>query len=83
LDQRIATERFEIEHEPEEERTELRAIYRDKGMSVSLLDRMVGHLTADRERWHRAKVHDELCVVEDTCFNPWLILRGLAGNHPS
>ena len=27
LDQRIATERYEIEHEPEEERAELRAIY--------------------------------------------------------
>lgn len=33
LDQRIATERYEIEHEPEEERAELRAIYQDKGLS--------------------------------------------------
>ncbi len=72
LDQRIATERYEIEHEPEEERAELRAIYRDKGLSGPLLDRVVGHLTADRERWHRAMVHDELGVVEDTQINPWL-----------
>jgi len=72
LDQRIATERFEIEHEPEEERAELRAIYRDKGLSGHLLDRVVGHLTADRERWHRAMVHDELGVVADTRINPWL-----------
>src|SRR6266478_5609224 len=72
LDQRIATERFEIEHEPEEERAELRAIYQDKGLSGPLLDRVVGHLTADRERWHRAMVHDELGVVEDTHINPWL-----------
>src|SRR6266550_1448325 len=72
LDQRIATERFEIEHEPEEERAELSAIYRDKGLSGPLLDRVVGHLTADRERWHRAMVHDELGVVEDTHINPWL-----------
>ena len=56
LDQRIATERYEIEHEPDEERAELRAIYRDKGLSGPLLDRVVGHLTADRERWHRAMV---------------------------
>src|SRR5438270_9530095 len=70
LDQRIATERYEIEHEPEEERAELRAIYRDKGLSGPLLDRVVGHLTADRERWHRAMVHDELRVVEDTHINP-------------
>jgi hypothetical protein len=59
LSARTATECFEIEHEPEEERAELRAIYRDKGLSGSLLDQVVGHLTADREHWHRAVVHDE------------------------
>jgi hypothetical protein len=35
LDQHIATERYEIEHEPEEERAELRAIYRDKCFLLS------------------------------------------------
>ncbi len=72
LDRRIATERYEIEHEPEEERAELRAIYRNKGFSGPLLHRVVGHLTANQERWHRAMVHDELGVVEDTHINPWL-----------
>jgi len=72
LDQRIATERYEIEHEPEEERAELRAIYQDKGLSGALLDRVVGQLTANRDRWHRAMVHDELGVVEDTRTHPWL-----------
>jgi vacuolar iron transporter family protein len=72
LDQRIATERYEIEHEPEEERAELAAIYRNKGFSSPLLDRVVGHLTANRDLWHRAMVHDELGVVEDTRINPWL-----------
>jgi VIT1/CCC1 family predicted Fe2+/Mn2+ transporter len=72
LDQRIATERYEIEHEPEEEQAELAAIYRNKGFSGPLLDRVVGHLTANRDRWHRAMVHDELGVVEDAHINPWL-----------
>lgn len=72
LDQRIATERYEIKHEPEEERAELRAIYRDKGFSGPLLDRVVGYLTANDERWHRAMVHDELGVVADERINPWL-----------
>jgi VIT1/CCC1 family predicted Fe2+/Mn2+ transporter len=72
LDQRIATERYEIEHEPDEERAELVAIYQNKGFSGPLLDRVVGHLTANRDRWHRAMVHDELGVVEDTQINPWL-----------
>lgn len=71
LAQRIATERYEIEHEPEEERAELRAIYRRKGFRGPLLDRVVGHLTADEDRWHNAMVHDELGVVADEMINPW------------
>lgn len=72
LDQRIATERYEIKHEPEEERAELRAIYQDKGFSGPLLDRVVSYLTANDERWHRAMVHDELGVVANERINPWL-----------
>jgi VIT1/CCC1 family predicted Fe2+/Mn2+ transporter len=72
LDQRIATERYEIKHEPEEERAELRAIYQSKGFSGPLLDRVVSYLTANDERWHRAMVHDELGVVADERINPWL-----------
>lgn len=75
LDYRIATERYEIEHEPEEEHAELRAIYQWKGFQGPLLDRVVGYLTEDHERWHRAMVHDELGVVEDERINPWS--RGL------
>ncbi len=72
LDQRIAIERYEIEHEPEEERAELLAIYQNKGFTGPLLQRVVSHLTADRDRWHRAMVHDELGVVEETHIHPWL-----------
>lgn len=72
LDQRIATERYEVEHEPDEERAELTSIYRKKGFQGPLLDQVVGHLTANRDRWHRAMVHDELGVVEESRSNPWL-----------
>jgi VIT1/CCC1 family predicted Fe2+/Mn2+ transporter len=72
LDQRIATERYEIEHEPEEERAELRAIYRRKGFRGPLLDRIVSHLTANDERWHQAMVQDELGIVEGTLSNAWI-----------
>src|SRR5437763_8627964 len=71
LAQRIATEQHEIETEPEEERAELRAIYRHKGMTGTLLDRVVAHQTANRERWLRALVHDELGVVEQEPVVPW------------
>jgi VIT1/CCC1 family predicted Fe2+/Mn2+ transporter len=70
LDQRIATERWEISHEPDEERAELRAIYRRKGLPDELLERVVGQLTADEERWLRAQVHDELGLVEDSPARP-------------
>lgn len=72
LDKRIATERYEVEHEPDEERAELVSIYQKKGFSGPLLDQVVRHLTANRERWHRAMVHDELGVIEDARINPWL-----------
>ena len=75
LAKRIATERHEIETEPEEERAELRAIYRRKGMTGPLLDRVVAHQTANRDRWLRAMVHDELGVVEQEPVVPWQ--RGL------
>ena len=67
---RIATERQEIATEPEEERAELRTIYRRKGMSGSLLDRVVAHQTATRERWLQALVHDELGIVDDDAVSP-------------
>jgi VIT1/CCC1 family predicted Fe2+/Mn2+ transporter len=71
LRQRIATERHEIAHEPEEERAELRAIYQEKGLRGPLLDRVVGYLTADDERWLRALVRDELGVTAADEAPPW------------
>ena len=80
LDQRIATERFEIQHEPDEERAELRAIYRRKGFRGALLERIIADLTANEERWHRALIADELGMVEEARANPWrqAALIGLA-----
>src|SRR5258708_593810 len=57
--------------EQEEERAELRAIYRHKGIRGPLLDRIVNHLTANEERWHQALIHDELGVVEGKKIKPW------------
>jgi VIT1/CCC1 family predicted Fe2+/Mn2+ transporter len=71
LEKRIATERYEIEHEPEEERAELVSIYQHKGFTGPLLQHVVNYLTANKERWHQAMVHDELGVVENTHINPW------------
>jgi VIT1/CCC1 family predicted Fe2+/Mn2+ transporter len=70
LERRIATERHEIATEPEEERAELRSIYRRKDMTGRLLDNVVAHQTANNERWLRALVHDELGVVDDERISP-------------
>jgi len=67
---RIETERREIETEPEEERAELRAIYRQKGLTGRLLDRVIAHQTADHDRWLNALVRDELGVVEEEPVSP-------------
>jgi VIT1/CCC1 family predicted Fe2+/Mn2+ transporter len=59
-DYQVDVERHEIEHEPDEERHEVRRMYRDRGFEGRLLDAIVGHITADRERWLNVMVRDEL-----------------------
>lgn len=72
---RIATERHEIEHEPEEERAELRELYRRKGFRGPMLERIVDHLTANEERWLQAMLTDEHGMVEEQQRPP--VLDGL------
>ena len=70
LAHRIATERMEIATEPDEERAELRTIYRRKGMTGQLLESVVAHQTQDGARWLQALVHDELGVVGNESVSP-------------
>jgi VIT1/CCC1 family predicted Fe2+/Mn2+ transporter len=53
-------ERDEIRKWPEHERDEIRSIYRDKGFNGSLLDQIVGHITADPTRWRSVMMREEL-----------------------
>lgn len=79
-DYRIATERHEIRHEPDEERAELRALYRQKGFHGTLLDRVVDHLTANEDRWLNAMITDELGVQQGSQRHPGIdgLLVGLS-----
>lgn len=79
LEQRIATEQWEIAHEPDEERAELRDIYRHKGLQGELLERVVKQLTDDEERWLRALVQDELGIVESAPIRPAWQQGGMIG----
>lgn len=79
VDQRIATERWEIVHEPDEERAEVRDIYRQKGLHGDLLERVVKELTADEERWLRTLIQDEHGLVEGAPHRPAWQQGGLIG----
>ena len=72
----ISVERHEIEHEPDEEREELRQIYRDKGFSGTQLKGIVDHLTSDKDRWLNSMIRDELLLNPGEFRSPWKV--GLA-----
>lgn len=63
IDQRIATELFEIQQEPDEERAELREIYAQKGLEGALLDDVINALTATEDRWLHSMIRDEHGIV--------------------
>lgn len=69
----ISVERHEIEVEPEEEREELRQIYRDKGFSGYQLAGIVDHLTGDKDRWLNSMIHDELLIRPGELRSPWRV----------
>lgn len=66
----IGRERDEIEKWPDRERDEIRTIYRGKGFSGELLDRIVGHITAERERWANVMMREELGFAAETFESP-------------
>jgi len=56
----IRREAEEIEYAPNEERDELRRIYRRKGFTEEEVDLLVRRITADKQRWLDALVTEEL-----------------------
>jgi vacuolar iron transporter family protein len=56
----VRREAEEIDYAPEEERDELRRIYRLKGFTEEEVELLVSRITADRQRWLEALVTEEL-----------------------
>jgi vacuolar iron transporter family protein len=56
----VRREAEEIEYAPEEEREELRSIYRLKGFDEAEVEMLVRRITADRQRWLETLITEEL-----------------------
>lgn len=58
-------ETYEIEKIPEHEREEIRKIYKAKGLTGTVLDRVVEAITSDKERWLREMLFEEHGLTPD------------------
>jgi predicted membrane protein (TIGR00267 family) len=66
-------ERFEIEHEPEEEKQELTKFYLDKGLTHDEADLVVSRVTSDKQKWLEDILIHELHLHETTLENPYKV----------
>lgn len=58
-------EEYEIEKVPEYEREEIRKIYQAKGLEGNVLDKTVGVITSDKDRWLREMLFEEHGLTPD------------------
>jgi predicted membrane protein (TIGR00267 family) len=68
----VSREREELLLEPEEEKDELRTLYRLKGYSAEEADRLVERMSQDGELMLESMLRDELGLMPETFPNPWL-----------
>jgi len=66
----LRRERKDISVKPEEEREEIREIYRKKGFEGQLLDEIVKVITASEKIWLETMMSDELRLAEIDRFRP-------------
>lgn len=79
FDKEIEREEKEVDEVPEVERDELRTIYQRKGFQGEDLERIVAHLTSDKERWVRSMMEEELRLFPEHFEKP-LAIASLIGS---
>ena len=64
-DKHRQVELWEVEHMPDSEKEEIREIYRAKGFTGDLLEKVVQVITSDKNRWVDEMMKDELEMMKD------------------
>jgi predicted membrane protein (TIGR00267 family) len=68
----VEHEREELEQDPEEEKAELRTLYRLKGYSAEEAERIVERLSQDQDLMLESLLRDELSLMPESFPNPWM-----------
>lgn len=61
----LEREKWEMEHKPEVEREEIREIYRARGFSGELLEKVTDVITSDKKVWLEVMMQEELGFAKD------------------
>lgn len=64
-------EEYEVETVPDEERSEVEAIWRRQGFNREEARRLTDRITQDRERWIAFMMREELGILLDALESPW------------
>ncbi len=63
-------ESYEVDNFPEVERQEIRDIYKSKGFTGEILEKVISHITSDKKRWVEIMMQEELGLSLDLTVSP-------------